>query len=130
MITLLAGMVFALLQSNVVTAAAPSSQEEARMIIHPAWIRRPDGNDLAIAYPRGAVADLKNGRVRMVCTVNDQGKLTDCDVTDETPAGWGFGKAALSLTGKFQMKSVDRDGSPVAGGRISIPVYMFIAGGS
>jgi protein TonB len=130
MVLSLAGIVLALLQANGSTPPPPAAQEQARTIKNPAWIRRPDGDDMAAAYPTTAAVHLKNGRGILVCTVNDQGRLTNCDVTGESPTGWGFGKAFLSLAGKFRMRPLDRDGNPVAGGRVSIPVTLIVSGGS
>jgi protein TonB len=131
MIPMFAAILLALLQANISTATRPpAGQEQARTIKNPTWIRRPDGDDMAAAYPAAAATHLKNGRGILVCTVNDQGRLTDCDVTGESPTGWGFGKAILSLAGKFRMRTLDRDGSPVAGSRVSIPVALRVSGGS
>lgn len=116
--------VLALLQANVATEPAPPPP----VVTKPIWIRRPDGTDIAAAYPAAAQSTGKSGRATLVCTVSDQGKLTDCDVTNETPTGWGFGTAALSLAPKFQMKPLAWDGSSVAGGRISIPIILNISG--
>lgn len=129
MIAALAGVPFTLMQANVAAAPSPSDREEPRMIVHPVWIRRPVGDDMAAAYPAAAAERLINGRGLLVCTVKGQGRLTDCDVTGETPTGWGFGHAILSLAGKFQMRSLDRDGNPVTGGHVSIPVTLMVRGG-
>ena len=56
------------------------------------------------------------------CRVDASGALTDCSVTDETPTGEGFGEAALAMSPLFHMRPMTRDGVPVAGGRINIPI--------
>jgi hypothetical protein len=46
----------------------------------------------------------------------------DCKVADEAPAGMGFGEAALAFSKSFRMKPMLRDGKPVDGGIINIPI--------
>ena len=48
--------------------------------------------------------------------------MEDCKVTSETPTGYGFGAAALKLAGSFKMKPETRDGEPVAGALVTIPM--------
>jgi TonB family protein len=43
------------------------------------------------------------GRVTIDCAVTDKGGLDDCKVASESPEGFGFGKAALQLSHRFQM---------------------------
>ncbi len=45
-----------------------------------------------------------------------------CAVASETPAGHGFGRAALSLSGYFRLKPRTEDGQAVDGAQVRIPV--------
>ena len=46
----------------------------------------------------------EGGKVMQACVVNDSGDgVKNCVVESETPAGWGFGDAALTLSSKFKM---------------------------
>lgn len=54
------------------------------------WSRRPP-----IEYPERALSeDIRRGRVTLKCRF-EQAVPLDCVVVEETPAGYGFGAAAL-----------------------------------
>ena len=54
------------------------------------WSRRPP-----IEYPERALSeDIRRGRVTLKCRF-EQAVPMDCVVVEETPAGYGFGAAAL-----------------------------------
>lgn len=54
------------------------------------WSRRPP-----IEYPERALSeDIRRGRVALKCRF-EQAVPLDCVVVEETPAGYGFGAAAL-----------------------------------
>ncbi len=46
----------------------------------------------------------RQGEVRLECTVQDDGRLQDCNVLSERPAGQGFGEAALSAAGQARLE--------------------------
>jgi 16S rRNA processing protein RimM len=48
--------------------------------------------------------------------------LVGCRVATESPQDDGFGDAALKMAGEFRMRPMTRDGVPVAGARIGIPI--------
>ena len=54
------------------------------------------------------------------------GLLIHCKVLAEDPRGAGFGEAALKLSERFKMKPMSRDGQPVAGGVVRIPIKFRI----
>jgi protein TonB len=92
------------------------------VIEHPDWLRRPTGEDLARHYPRRALEQELSGRAQIACSVTAAGRLQSCVVVSETPAGRGFGDAALKLSRAFQMRPQTEDGRPVEGGRVNIPI--------
>jgi TonB family protein len=94
------------------------------VVTQPDWIQTPNGNDFATYYP--PVAQLLNlsGRIVMRCEVSAVGALENCVMTQETPAGMGFGDAALKISQFFRMKPMSIDGAPVAGAKINIPIYF------
>ncbi|WP_165842831.1 TonB family protein [Phenylobacterium deserti] len=98
-------------------------------IVDPTWLRRPGPNDLRAAWPKGALEKRLEGRALIGCVVTAQGTLTQCQVLEETPAGSGFGGAALSLTPQFLMKPATQDGRPVEGGRVRIPIQFDLPSG-
>lgn len=90
----------------------------------PHWIRRPSGAEFTRAYPRTAMRRGLSGAARLGCTVDDQGRMRDCEVLEETPEGGGFGLAALDLAPFFQMSKTADNGNSTAGGRVIIPIIF------
>jgi TonB family protein len=91
-------------------------------MLKPDWAIKPKGADLVDVYPPEAVKAGIGGAATISCVVSVEGRLTDCKVLDETPAQAGFGAAALKLSERFQMKPMSRDGHPVSGGMVRIPI--------
>ncbi|MGA0603807.1 TonB family protein [Caulobacter sp. KR2-114] len=89
---------------------------------NPEWLRRPSAEDLSRFYPEHAQRIGLAGAATISCTVSTSGELQGCAVVAETPADAGFGKAALKLSHAFRMKPMTRDGEPVGGARIRIPL--------
>lgn len=85
------------------------------------WIRRPTDAQLAEAWPAEAKKAGVDGRAVLNCEVAYDGAMEDCKVFVETPAGKGFGAAALSLSGRFQLSPMV-DGQSTTGGRMLVPV--------
>jgi len=44
------------------------------------------------------------GVVRLECTIQEDGRLTDCNVLSERPVGQGFGEAALSAARQARLE--------------------------
>lgn len=85
------------------------------------WMHRPTQRDFRNAYPRRALFAGQEGHVTLSCTATGGGGL-DCSVADESPRGFGFGRAAIDLSRKFRLEPTTPDGRSVAGGRIEVPV--------
>lgn len=95
----------------------------ARVTGRPTWTALPSGASMAGAFPAAArTAGIAGGRVTMDCLVVEGGRVEDCSVLSEDPAGYGFGAAALSLTPGFRMSVWTMEGLPTVGGRITIPL--------
>lgn len=87
------------------------------------WLKGPTPEDLMTVWPREALKKGFGGRATIACQVSLQGALRDCSVESETPAGSGFGAAAIALTPQFLMKPATRDGQPVVSA-VLIPVIF------
>jgi TonB family protein len=92
------------------------------VVTDPDWIETPNGDDFATYFPPVAAMLSLGGRVVMRCQVSTTGTLDDCTITNEAPAGLGFGEAALKISQYFRMKPMSVDGASVAGGKINIPI--------
>lgn len=105
---------------------AMTSPNRATVVTRPDWISKPSGEDFARVYPDLAQRVGLNGRATLRCIVDGGGRLTQCTVVSESPAGYGFGAAALKLAPLFQMRVRTLDGAPVEGGEITLPMTFNI----
>lgn len=85
----------------------------APVVVAPSWTSTPTPESLGDAFPGFAADAGIEGAARLVCAVTVSGMLEDCSVATETPAGLGFGAAALSLSDEFRARPSSRNGVPV-----------------
>lgn len=100
----------------------PTAAPEPPAIVAPQWVATPTPEEAQAAYPKAAAEQRLEGRATLKCGVNGEGFLKDCAAIAEEPAGQGFGAAALAIAPKFQMAKVTKDGAPVAGGVVRVPI--------
>ena len=74
-------------------------------------IRKPSVDDIRKAWPPAARGT--DGVVGVACAVDHDGALHQCAVTRETPAGLGFGEAALKLTPLYVFPNTRPGGAPI-----------------
>ena len=58
------------------------------------------------------------------CRLTAKGSLSACQILGEGPNGYGFGDAALRLSSRFKFASKTKDGEPVDGGYVRVPVRL------
>lgn len=103
------------------TDAPPAPQSGPPDLSGVRWMHRPTQRDFQNAYPRRALYAGQQGHVTLSCTATGGGGL-DCSVSDESPRGYGFGRAALDLSRKFRLEPTTPDGRSVSGGRVDLPI--------
>jgi protein TonB len=94
------------------------------VITNPDWLSKPDADSMAQYYPDRAQRLGVSGRAAITCTVTERGTLSECDVSSEEPAGQDFGTAALKMSRLFRMRPQTRDGQPVGGAKITVPIVF------
>ncbi len=104
----------------MVLAAAPSARAEVADT-KADWLKQPTSADVLGVWPMGAWRKSLSGSAKISCQVSVHGALMGCTVASETPAGEGFGAAAIALTPQFLMKPATRDGRPIVS-TVNIPV--------
>ena len=103
-------------------APPPPEPPRPSVITSPDWLRKPTGDDIAKYYPERAQRMNVEGRATIHCTVNARGTLESCSVQSEAPDNQDFGSKALQLSKLFKMRPQTKDGAPVDGGQINIPI--------
>ncbi|MBX9617060.1 MAG: M56 family metallopeptidase [Caulobacteraceae bacterium] len=102
-----------------VQTAAPAP---AAVITNPSWIDRPTPSWPAEALEAGATG----GTVALSCRAETDGKLADCQIVSETPAGAGFGAEALRAATRARLSPRTVEGASTDG-RVRFNVRMQLA---
>jgi TonB family protein len=83
---------------------------EGRSVAAPRWVAVPSPD-----YPLTDDGDMVPGTVSLRCRVTAAGRLAACEIIDETPAGRGFGEAAVLSTRMARLTPRTVDGVPMEG---------------
>jgi periplasmic protein TonB len=103
---------------NNATASEPVRQPPA-VITNPSWSRQPTAEQTMRAYPGRAITAGVAGSASLNCLVLPTGAVTDCNVSRETPGGYGFGRAAQGLSRHFRVNPRTVNGA-AEGSRVNI----------
>jgi TonB family protein len=122
MVRLLPSFLLALASVGLLSAAP------APKVVHADWLEKPSGEAVNKVYPDEAMRRGESGRVVLGCTAKVDGTLAECRVVSEDPPGFGFGRAALSLTAGMRMRPRTLNGEPVDS-QIRIPLAFTTPGG-
>jgi len=90
----------------------------------PDWLRKPTARELIAVWPPTAWQKGVGGKATIKCVVSLQGALRDCQVLSETPAGEGFGQAAIALTPQMLFRPGMKDGRPIENGTVTLPIIF------
>jgi hypothetical protein len=106
-------------------ALLPEPSPEQRLSIYDvAWFKPPNGAILSRTFPPRALAREKPGTATLTCTITE-GPLA-CTLVSESPAGWGFGEAALTAASMIEVAPQLPDGSSAIGRELCAPfTYVF-----
>jgi protein TonB len=91
----------------------------APVIRNPSWSRQPSADQMMRAYPDRALNAGVAGSASLNCLVLPSGGVTDCNVSRETPGGYGFGRAAQGLSRHFRINPRTVNGA-AEGSRVNI----------
>ena len=103
--------VFAVIALACAAEASAAEGDELVFLNAPKWLSAPSADQAAAAYPAGRD---RAGEVSLLCELNGEGGLKNCETQSEAPQGMGFARAAKSLTPLFKA-----DLSAVAGTKLS-----------
>ena len=109
-------------QPPIIAPPAPPAPPRPSIITSPDWARMPNAEDLARFYPDRAQRLEREGRAVIECQVTASGTLTSCSILSENPPDMGFGDATLRASKYFKMRPQTKDGTPVSGGTVRIPL--------
>jgi TonB family protein len=104
------------------TAITPDVLAIPHLVERPRLLKAPTDHQLTLAASDHALARKINGSAVMSCLLTQQGALDDCRILRESPPDAGYGQTALKVARFFKFSPELRDGEPVGGGIITLPL--------
>ncbi|MBC7770336.1 MAG: energy transducer TonB, partial [Phycisphaerales bacterium] len=105
-------------QASTNTAGPPETRAAPGTV---SWAQRPTARRISELYPQRAVREGTGGRVMLDCVVQSSLSVA-CTIGSETPAGEGFGRAALSASSAYRASPTLSNGQSAVGARTRISV--------
>ena len=120
--------------SGTTAAAEPQSGPVLNLPLEgettgPDWRTKPSGDDLVREYPPLAQMLMLGGHATITCQAEIDGRVDECRIVSETPAGVGFGAATLRAAAYFTMNPATLDGKPIRSS-VTIPLNWQLAPGT
>ncbi len=103
-------------------SSVKSAPVDLPVIRNPAWLDRPNAEEMARHYPESAIRRAMQGQATISCSVTSRGTLTGCRVVSESPEAERFGAAALKLARYFRLSPQTVDGRMIDGAPVTIPI--------
>lgn len=110
-----------LLAAGAANVQAPAAEQKPT---RPEWIRKPSADEIVQTLKRVIRNGEPVGWALMKCHVTAKGILDPCRVIIENPDPGEIGKVALKLAPIFRLKPAVKDGQPVDGGDILVPIVI------
>ena len=110
--------------TSIGPAPAPGAGDQPVVTTPARWVEKPSDDEIAAAFPDEARAADDSGHVVVQCEISAAGEPSACSIQSETPAGDGFGQAALSLAPTFKFKPKTVNGVAVDGGVATMSVRL------
>jgi TonB family protein len=103
----------------------PSKPREPAQLYDAQWLRGPSPDAVAQQFPAAAIKlGLRTGVGTVECVVLHTGVLDQCVAVAEDPDGMGFGKAAVAISKEFAMNPWTKQGFPVDGAHVRLPIRL------
>ncbi len=108
-------------ETELASASPPQARPQRAPTV--VWAQRPSARRIADLYPARALREGVGGRVALDCMVR-AGDSPTCSIATESPAGLGFGRAALSAAHTYRASPSMSDGTASNGQRTRIVVQF------